>query len=685
MKKIVISVFTLLMLAFGVSAQIDRSVRPEPGPAPVIQLGDFDTFTMDNGMKVIVVENRQVPVLSFQLTLDVDPVLEGEAKGFVDLGGALLRDGTTNRSKEEIDETIDFIGASLNTFSSGMFASSLTRHKETLLELMSDILLNPSFPESELERSLNQNISGLSTVKTDANAMVRNVRTAMLYPNHPYGEVTTEESLNNVNVDLIKEYYQTFFKPNVAYMVIVGDIDVDEAKALMEKYFAQWEPAEVPNYEYDTPTAPEGIRVAFAERMGAVQSVVSIAYPLYLTPGHEDAIKVSVMNSILGGGVFSGRLMQNLREDKGYTYGARSNISTDRLIGSFTAGAEVRNSVTDSTVVEIFHEMDRMRNEQVDEESLQLVKNYLTGSFARSLESPRTMARFALNIERYGLPEDYYATYLEKLNAVTADDVMDMARKYLKPENAYIIVSGNKEEVPQNLTRFAVSGEVEFYDAFGRPLIEAELVEVGDDMNIDTVLENYFNAIGGRDKMEQVNDMVLTMRAQMMGQEVSMKTYRKSPDLYLMETSMGGMVVSKQLFDGEKAIVVSPMGKQEFAEGVEYEMMRSQSIMNAELHYKEHGIQKTLAGIETVQGKPCYKVEVVANGIKSFDYYDVGTSLKIQTDSQQGSIIFDEYREFEGLLFPTHLKQQMGPQMIDVIIEGIEINTGIEPDVFQVD
>ncbi len=684
MKNIILSLSAVIFLFFSATAQLDRSQRPEPGPAPIIHLGDFETFTLDNGMKVIVVENRKVPVLSFQLTLDIDPIFEHDAKGYVSLGGALLRDGTTNREKEEIDEAIDFIGGSLSTFSTGAYASSLTRHKDVLLDLMSDVLLNPSFPEAELERSINQSISGLSTVKTDANAMVRNMSTALVYENHPYGEVMTEETLENVSVDLIREYYNTYFKPNVAYMVIVGDTDADEARELMEKYFGDWEAGEVPSHTYDTPMPPDGGRVAFAERMGAVQSVVSVAYPVQLTPGHEDAIKASVMNSILGGAVFSGRLMQNLREDKGYTYGARSNLSTDRLVGRFSAGAEVRNSVTDSTVVEIFKEMQSLRDEPVDEESLQLTKNFMTGSFARSLESPRTMARFALNIERYGLPEDYYATYLEKLNAVSAADVQQMAQTYLLPDQAFIIVAGNKEEVPETLTKFAASGEVEFYDAFGRPVIAAEPLEMDAGMTVEMVLDRYLEAIGGRERMEQITDMKVVMKTEMMGQEVVLTTYRKAPNLYRMETAMGGRVMSEQLFDGEKLIVSSPMGKQVFSEGPEYEMMRAQAVMHAELHYKEMGTKKTLAGMEIVQGSPAFKIEVVSDaGVKSYDYYDAESGLKIQSDSEQGTAIYGDYREVEGMHFPHSIKQEMGPQVLDIRLDEVELNAGLEDSLFK--
>jgi zinc protease len=271
---------------------------------------------------------------------------------------------------------------------------------------------------------------------------------------------------------MVVDYYSTYFKPNVAYMVIVGDISTDRARQLMDLYFSAWEPGDVPSHSYETPEPPPANTVAFADRTGAVQSVISVSYPLFLQPGDPDAIKVSVMNSILGGGVFSGRLMQNLREDKGFTYGARSSLSSDRLVGRLNVRTEVRNSVTDSAIVEILYEMDRMVSEPVDEETLELIKNYLNGSFARSLESPRTIARFALNIERYNLPEDYYDTYLERLSRVTATEVQQVAGTFIRPENSFIIVGGNESEVAGTLEKFSADGKVHFFDPFGRKIEE---------------------------------------------------------------------------------------------------------------------------------------------------------------------------------------------------------------------
>jgi zinc protease len=692
MRPFIIFIILTVQL-ITLNAQVDRTKAPEPGPPPQIQIGDYQTFSLENGMKVIVVENDKIPVVSFQLTLDIDPVLEGNAKGYVSMAGSLLRSGTVNRSKSEIDEQIDFLGASLSTYSTGIFASSLTRHTDTLLDLMSDILLNPAFPEDELEKNITQTLTALSTVETDAGAMVSNVSAVLVYgEDHPYGEVTTRESVSNIEREMLLAYYDTYFKPNKAYMVIVGDITTDKARSLMEEYFSGWQPGEVPSHTYETPQPPAGNVVAVAEKTGAVQSLVSITYPVVLRPGDEDAIKVSVMNSVLGGGVFSGRLMQNLREDKGYTYGARSSLSSDRLVGRFNAQTEVRNSVTDSTVVEILNEMERMITEPVDQENLDLIKNFLNGSFARSLESPRTIANFALNIERYGLPKDYYATYLERLEKVSSQDVQNMASKYIRPSNSYIIVAGNKSEVEGTLEKFSLDGEVAHFDPFGRK-IEASGMEVAEGLTAENVIEQYIDALGGEERIKAINDITFNMNSEIQGMKLEMKIQQKAPDKYLSLVTMGGTIVQQQVFDGERAKSSGMQGSMEL-EGDMLEEMKLQAIMNRELVYEEKGFTLNLEGIENVGGKSAYKIKITSpRNVDMTEYFDVENGLKLRTlmtqESPMGSMTqitdYEDYREVEGMKFPFMIRQQVGPQTFDMEVDTIEINQGLDDEVFKVE
>ncbi len=693
MKKIFLILFAGILLTFSLSAQLDRSQPPKPGPAPEVNIGDYNMFTLPNGLKVIVVENHKTPVISWQLSLDIDPVMEGDAKGYVDLAGQLMRSGTKNRTKQEIDEEIDFIGASLNTYSTGVYASSLTRHKDKLLELMSDVLLNPIFPQDELEKVLEQSVSALAASENDANFMVDNLITSVVYgEEHPYGEVVTKETLGNINRDHIVTYYNTYFKPNTAYLVIVGDITTKEAKKLTKKYFKNWEKGDVPKASYSKPQPPAENTVAFANRDGAVQSVLAVSYPIELLPGAPDAIKASVMNSVLGGGVFSGRLMQNLREDKAYTYGARSSLSSDKVLGRFTARTEVGNNVTDSALVEILYELDRMVEEPVDQETLDLVKNFMNGSFARSLESPRTIANFALNIERYNLPKDYYKTYLEKLATVTTEDVTAMAKKYIKPENAWILVGGNKGEVAPKLARFSANNEVLFFDPYGRK-VESSGAVIPEGMTAKKVIENYIEAIGGAEKLKQVTDQKLKMSTEMQGMTIEMESIQKAPDKVLITVSMGGNILQKQVFDGERGMATA-MGQSTELTGKQLDEMRLQAKIFPELDYANGEYQLELMEVEDVDGKPAYKVQVTnPAGTATIEFYDVATGLKVRTvstqETQMGpmtvSASYGNYQDVEGVKIPFSLKQQTGPQTMDMKVVSAELNSGISDEVFNVE
>jgi len=213
--------------------------------------------------------------------------------------------------------------------------------------------------------------------------------------------------------------YKTYFRPNTAYLIIVGDITVQEAKSQAEKYFGKWEKGVVPAHSYSFPELNKSPRVVIGNRDGAVQSVIMVSYPLEYKPGNPDAIKASVMNSILGGGSLSSRINANLREKRAYTYGAYSSLNSDKLVGSFNASGEIKGESTDSAMTQLLVEIKRMITEPVDNKLLEQVKSRMSGSFARSLENPSTIAGFALNIEKYKLPKDYYATYLEKLSNVS--------------------------------------------------------------------------------------------------------------------------------------------------------------------------------------------------------------------------------------------------------------------------
>jgi zinc protease len=500
---------------------------------------------------------------------------------------------------------------------------------------------------------------------------------------HPYGEVTSEKTLESITLDKCKEYYKTYFRPNTAYLIIVGDITLKEAQSQANQYFGKWEKGIVPTHAYNFPELNKSPRVVIGNRDGAVQSVIMVSYPLEFKPGNPDAIKASVMNSILGGGSLSSRINANLREKRAYTYGAYSSLNPDKLVGSFNASGEVKGEITDSAMFQMLFEIKRMISEPVDNNLLEQVKSRMNGSFARSLENPSTIAGFALNIEKYKLPKDYYSTYLEKLSKVSVADVQELAKKYLKPENANIIAVGNADQLQKTMVKFSKDGKVELRDFYGNPV---KAMETPANLTGMDVISKYLEAIGGKEKLAKVNDLTIKMGMTMQGMNIEIINKQKAPNKLKVETLMGGNVMSTQICNGVKAMIKSPRGNKELT-GSDLEEMLIHSTLNIELYFDQMKITPELKGAEDVDGSPAWKVQItLPAGINTVDFYDQKSGLKVKSIAQQGQMslttLYSDYREVEGILYPYKIKQSAGPQAFDITVSAIEVNKGIDDSVF---
>lgn len=683
------NIFILILLFTSqlLFAQVDRTKAPAAGPAPKLQMGKYETFTLPNGLQVFVVENRKLPTVSFSLRLDKDPLIELKNAGLADLTGQMLSRGTKNATKAQIDESIDMIGARFSANSEGFYASSLKKHQKQLLEVVSDVLLNPTFPEEELEKLKKLQVQAIVSSKSSDAAIASNVKSALNFgPNHPFGEVISESSIESINAEMCKDYYNTFFKPNIGYLAIVGDITLAEAKVLAETYFSGWKSAEVPRMEYPEAKAPNAPQIALANKVGAVQSNISVTYPVTLKFGHPDVIPVSVMNEILGGSSFGARLVQNLREKNAWTYGSYSTVGPNQVNSSFTASASVRNSVTDSAIVEILNEMNRMRIEPITEEALKNVLSRMSGAFARSLESPQTIARFALNTAIYKLPADYYVNYLENLNKVTPEQIQAVAQKYLKPENANIIVVGNRQEVTPMLEKF---GTVKFYDFYGKEVKKAEK-PLPADLTAEKVLENYITALGGVKNIKKIKDVTSVLTAEIQGTTLEITSQAKAPNKSLNKVEANGMVMQKTTFNGTSGKQSSIQGNN-VLEGKELEEVKWESYLFGELNYAAMGFKMALIGVEEIDGFDTYIMEVTnPAGTKSTQYFSSVTNLKVREmktiDTPNGPFTqitdLKDYKAVNGVMFPHTIVKSFGPQMLEAKIKTLTVNSKLKDDVF---
>jgi len=674
-------------------APLDRSVVPQPGPAPKIQIGSANVQTLANGMKLIVVENHKLPTVSYNLRFEIDPILEGNKAGYVGLAGDILGKGTTTKSKAQIDEAVDFIGAQLSTSASSVNGSCLSRHSETLLALMQDIIMNPSFPESELDKLRKQSIAGLANEKTDPDAISSKIGSLVRFGMaHPYGEITSETTLKNITRDDLVNYYKANMSPKNATLIVVGD--VTPAKALEEanKFFGAWEGNAVPKRKFGTPQLPAANRVAFVAVPGAVQSVIDVTYPIEFRADSPDYLAVMMLNNILGGSGFQTRLMQNLRESKAYTYGCYSEMSADDFIGTFSASASVRNEVTDSAVTQILFELDRLRNELVTEETLKSVKSIMSGSFARRLENAGTVAGFAYNIMKYNFPANHYETYLERLNAVTAQDIQRVAQKYLQPEKCYISVVGNKD-VLEKLTAFNKIDKPLLYNADGT--VNKGIVAAPRGVTAETVFNNYYKFLGGKENLQKVATLRQSGVMSVMGNNIDYEMLTKDNTMYKMKLTMGPMTVLTQIYNNGKMSMKS-MGKDVESTPDMIEDAKMEADFFNRDHLADFGYSAALGGIGELDGKAVYIVNYTNKAGKQnkTEYFEVesGKLLKSTEVAEAPGVgnvnketVYNTYTNYNGLNFPTSMTSSGGGQVVEITINKVDVNPKLKAKAFKVD
>jgi zinc protease len=389
----------------------------------------------------------------------------------------------------------------------------------------------------------------------------------------------------------------------------------------------------------------------------------------------EDYHASLITNNILGGGG-EGYLFKNLREAHGYTYGAYSSLRANRYgAGRFNATAKVRNMVTDSAVVEALKEIKRIKTEPVDAQTLKDAKAKYVGRFIMGLEQPQTVASYALNIKLNNLPEDFYTTYLQKINDVTVEDVNRVANKYFKTENARIVVVGKGSDVMENLEKTGIP--IKYYDAYANA-VEKPTYEIPmpADMDVTKVLNAYITAIGGKDKLDNVNSVFITSEAELQPGVMMNLTMKKTvKNQSFQEATAMGQSMMKSVIDGETGYMVMQGQRKDLTED-EVKEAQIESSPFPEINYLSAGV--TLEKIEKVEDKNAYKINV---GENTSIYYSVETGLKIMkvetSEAGSQSTFYSEYQEVAGVKFPFKLGRTFGPRKIDFLVKEIKVNEGV--------
>jgi len=436
-----------------------RRQPPAPLPERALNLPLPEESSLPNGLRVVFVEQRRLPLVSFRLAFRVGDASDpAELPGLTDVMTDMLVEGTESRTSRQIAEEVARYGATLTAGASSDYltvaASSLSAYADRVLELLADVTLRPTFPESELMLAKANAQQNLIAQRAQPSFLASEAVARVLFGQHPYAVVaSTPESIEALTRDSLQRHHRALLVPNNATLFVAGDVNREDVLAHAEELFGEWQPGEVPEPEFPAP--PERTeRIAYmVDRPGSAQTNILVANTS-VTRTDPDYFAVLVMHTILGGNA-SARLFMNLREEKGYTYGAYTQFDARRHAGSFRATTEVRGEVTGVSLKEIFYELARIRDEDVSDKELTDAKTYLTGIFPIRLETQEGLVDQLVQIRMHGLPDDYLLTYRENIQRVTKEDVRRVAVRYVTPDRAAVIVVGDKAQIREQIAPYA--------------------------------------------------------------------------------------------------------------------------------------------------------------------------------------------------------------------------------------
>lgn len=447
-------------------------LRKNP-PAPLEPLSfdipqPFQT-TLDNGLRVVIFENERLPLVSYRLAFQSGDINDpADSTGLTSAMSSMLSEGTESYTSLQLAEKIERLGSSISANASEDFtivaASALSLYRTEILGLLAEVVLRPTFPESELDLYRRNTVENLKFQRSQPGFLAGEQAARLIYGKHPYAKVSPRaEDIEKLDRKTLKSFHSATMVPNNAILIVVGDIKRDEFLTELNELFGDWQPGSVGASEFNDQPARNARSLTIVDRPGSAQSNIVLTN-LGVKRSDPDYFPMIVMNQVLGAGA-SSRVFMNLREEKGYTYGAYTRLETKKLAGDFEATAEVRTAVTGDSLKEFFFELDRIRDEKVGDEELADAKNFLTGVFPLRAETQEGLTNLIVNQHLYGLPEDYLQTYRENVEAVTTEDVQRVAVKNVRPDEMAIIIVGDAAQVLPQAKEYASS--VEIFDTDG--------------------------------------------------------------------------------------------------------------------------------------------------------------------------------------------------------------------------
>ncbi len=678
---IVLFVVILAYTMFG-EEKIDVTRKPEPLPAKEFTFPEYQETKLSNGMKVFIVEDHEQPTFGFRILIPGGSAYDGEKAGLAELVAEMLTKGAGKWSAFDIANKLDGVGAELNISANPdhfvISGECIVKHIPVLLEVLAAVVSNPTFPKDEFEKLKQRVISAIKSEKSRPMSVATALSKKVLYgEKHPYGMKKTEESVEKISLDDVKNFYLKFFRPDHATLVITGDIKEKEIIPYFEKVFSKWTKGKLSTLSMP-PTRPEPLGVYFVERPASVQSSIILATPTVeiTNPDYE---VIDVAASIIGSG-FAGRLFRTLRETYSYTYTPFGYQTSSKFANRFACGAEVRNQVTDSAIDVIKEQLYLLATEPPSEDELNRIKKIKVGNYLMSFENSDFIASLIQNAYFYGKPISYLKAYPQIIEQITPYDIQKVARKYMHPDRAYIVVVGNPE-VRNKLEKY---GKIFDYDLDLKPISGEKGKVEKISISSDEIINKYVAARGGVDLISSIKAIAVESKAvlSVQGQSLEGKIIDKiRTPLQRHQVVDFGMFQSEIWLNSDKAWAKVQGNLEELGEKETDKAIFDVAIL------KDFDLLSKKFQIDVI-GKQESNIIVKFKSSSSYEatvYFDDNKFLinKIETTEQtpQGPIpvttFYKEWQNVNGFVFPSKTKST-NPMFSIETESTIELNPKID-------
>ncbi|MFA7626944.1 MAG: pitrilysin family protein [Candidatus Kapaibacterium sp.] len=687
-KYILTAVLTAFLTAINIfSNEINPDVKPEPLGSTGFNFPEYTVKTLSNGLKVYVIQDKEQPTVAFRLLVAGGTSMDGTKSGLAEMTAAMMTKGTKNRTAQQIAAKADGLGIGLTSSATtdyySVFAEGLKKHQDVILDLMSDILLNPTFPIEEFKKIQQQMIAGIQYDKSSSTNLAQGLaRIAVYGKNHPYGANKSEQSISSIDVNDLTDFHKKWIKPNNATLAVVGDVEPDDIVKELEKFFKPWEKSDAPAIEIPEPTSmPKGIY--FIARNGSVQTSIAVS-SLTVPYKHLDYDGVNLASKLIGGS--NGRLFNTLREKYSFTYSPYGYQTSSKYANRFTAIAEVNKSKTDSSISVILGELRDIINNTPDDDELNRVKISHIGNYQMSFENSLFIASLIQNEEFYGKQINGLKNYTKKISSLIPSDITSAVRNYINPDNAMLVVVGDTSILP-SISKY---GQIFKYDSDYNPLEgkDAELTPIS--MSAEKLISNYEKAIGGTANVEKLQTLNIMSIAELSfnGQTAPGQVLtQKKTGTKMYNSSDFGLFKNEIWVDGENVYSSQNGGESIPQEGGAKEKALFEAEMFPVLSLKKYGYTLEVLG---KQGSKILLSARDKGDAETIYYFNTDNYLLDKTEMkvvgpnetlEVWSIVYEDYREFDGIKLPG-IQRTISPSFTINLRSNYELNKEIADEVF---